>query len=252
MSARARVVAAVDASGLGGPLRGIKRRFEPAAVTFDRAEHGRLLALVSRTLSGDDCGIDIGANEGAVTDAMVAAAPRGRHLAFEPIPALAGALRARHPLVGVHPLALSDHAGEADFAHVVTRPGWSGFRERPTPGRDRVETIRVPVGRLDDVPLDGRVPKLIKVDVEGAEREVLAGAADTLSRHCPMVIFEHGLGSADHYGTEPRHLWELLVDGAALELYDLEGSGPYTLARFERAFAARERTNFVARAESIS
>jgi len=248
MSARDRAARLADAAGLGGPLRRVKHRFDPPHVKFDRAEHARLLALVRATLGPADCAVEIGANEGAILATMVAAAPRGPHLAFEPIPALAATLRERFPSVEVHACALSDHDGEEDFAHVVTRPGWSGLRARPTPdASDRIETIRVPVRRLDDL-IGDRAPRLVKIDVEGAEREVLAGAADTLARHRPVVAFEHGLGSADHYGTEPRHLFEILVGHAGLEISGLEpGEGPYTLARFEEVFARGERVNFVAR-----
>jgi FkbM family methyltransferase len=235
------------AAGIGGPLRRLKRRLEPAHAELDRAEHERLIALVRTSISGADCAIDVGASEGTVLAAMAAAAPHGRHLAFEPIAELANDLRGRFPTVDVQGVALSDHTGEEDFTHVVTRPGRVGLRERATP-RPHLKTVRVPVAKLDELLPPNRVPKLIKVDVEGAEREVLAGAADTLARHRPMVVFEHVRGVADHFDTEPRDVWEILVDHAGLALLDLDGAGPYTLARFEQAFAGRERTNFVARA----
>jgi FkbM family methyltransferase len=234
-------------AGIGGPLRRLKRRLEPGRAALDRAEHERLIALVRSSISDADCAIDIGASEGTVLAAMAAAAPHGRHVAFEPITDLANDLRGRFPTVDVQSVALSDHTGEEDFTHVVARPSRTGLRERAIPGHHRLKTVRVPVARLDDLLPPNRMPKLVKVDVEGAEREVLAGAADTLAGHRPMVVFEHVKGLADHFDTEPRDMWEILVDHAGLELFDLEGAGPYSLARFEQAFAARERTNFVAR-----
>ncbi len=36
--------------------------------------------------------------------------------------------------------------------------------------------------------------------------------AERLVRRCkPVIVFEHGLGAADHYGTEPEHIHDLLT-----------------------------------------
>jgi hypothetical protein len=45
---------------------------------------------------------------------------------------------------------------------------------------------------LDDLVADGVVPPphLVKIDVEGAERAVLSGAVNTLSRYRPPVVVE--------------------------------------------------------------
>lgn len=238
---------AAFATGVGTPLRRLRRRFEPAFVRQDREDGERLRALLVQVLEPDSCCVDVGAHAGAVLEDVVRLSPRGCHVAYEPLPELAARLRERFPTVDVRAAALSDHVGEASFVHVRTRPSWSGFRERRYPGRERLERITVPVEALDEALPESFVPAFIKIDVEGAEREVLAGAAGTLARHRPVVVFEHGLGSADHYGTEPRHLWELLVEGAGLEVSGLDGDGPYSLADFECAYARRERVNFVAR-----
>ncbi len=60
------------------------------------------------------------------------------------------------------------------------------------------------------------------------------------------MVFEHGLGSADHYGTTPDDVFELLVPRAGLRIFDLDGGGPYALTAFRRAVLGRERVNFVA------
>jgi hypothetical protein len=76
---------------------------------------------------------------------------------------------------------------------------------------------------------------LIKIDVEGAEVNVMRGAAATLERHRPHVVFEHGVGGADLYGSASGELFDLL-DGAGLRVFDLEGNGPFTRTRFEEQF----------------
>jgi Methyltransferase FkbM domain len=90
-------------------------------------------------------------------------------------------------------------------------------------------------------------PDVIKGDVEGAEQQVFEGALETFRRHHPIVIFEHGTGSAETFGTSPADIYQLLNEKAGMRIYDLDGSGPYTQAEFERVFYAAERVNFVAR-----
>jgi FkbM family methyltransferase len=234
-------------AGVGVPVRAFRRRFEPAHVRRDRADRAQLQRLIAEVLHEDSGAIDVGCHDGGVLADIVRAAPRGWHLAFEPLPGPCARAAERFPAVDVRCAALSDRAGEREFVHVTTLPGWSGFRARPYPGRQRSETISVRVERLDDVLPAGCVPALIKVDVEGAELEVLRGGLQTIVRHRPVIAFEHGLGSADHYGTTPADVWELLAQTAGLRIFGSDGAGPFSLPEFEAQFARAERVNFVAR-----
>jgi hypothetical protein len=111
-----------------------------------------------------------------------------------------------------------------------------------------VEQLTVRVERLDDALPEGLVPALIKIDVEGAEEQVLTGALETLRRHRPVVVLEHGNRAAE-YGTRPDSIFALLCDEAGLRIFDMDGAGPYTLEQF-RAVAsppAATRWNFFAR-----
>ena len=222
--------------------RAARRRLLPAHVRRDIRDHELLVALLEQSLRPDaDC-LDVGAHSGSVLRELVRLAPRGRHVAWEPLPQLAAALREGFPGVEVREAALSDRSGVRDFAHVVAEPGWSGFVARPHPRGGPVERLSVRCERLDDLRLD---PAFVKVDVEGAEAEVLRGAAGTLRRSRPLVAFEHGLGSADHYGTSPRDVHDLFA-GLDYEIRGLDGDGPYTRERFAEVFASGERVNFVA------
>jgi FkbM family methyltransferase len=236
---------AVPAHGLLGPLRRLRRRFLPPHLRADIRDQELLVALLEATLGPESDCLDVGAHEGAVLAHMVRLAPRGRHVAWEPLPALAHGLRDRFPDVDVRQAALSDRAGERGFAHVLGDPGWSGFLARPGPSGSAVETIRVRCERLDDALPDDLRPAFVKVDVEGAELEVLRGAAETLRSHRPLVAFEHGFGSADHYGTAPEDVHDLL-SGLGYEISGLDGDGPYSRARFAELFASGERVNFLA------
>jgi len=212
----------------------------------DIRDHERLVALLEEMLEPDSDCLDIGAHEGAVLQEIVRLAPGGRHVAWEPLPAFARRLRGAFPSVEVREAALSDEAGDRPFAYVVAEPGWSGFQARPTPQASPVETITVRCERLDDALPDGVRPVLIKVDVEGAEEQVLLGATETVRRYRPVIVFEHGFGSADHYGTTPNRIHAIFTSWLGYEIHGLDWDGPYSAERFAEIFALGERVNFVA------
>jgi FkbM family methyltransferase len=230
---------------LEAPLDLIYQRFDVAARrdAIDRRNLGLLLAFCLRADS--NC-VDVGAHAGAVLREIVRRAPQGRHVAYEPLPHLAERLAAAYPGVDVRNAAVSDEEGEFDFFHVVSEPEGSGLKPRDWEARAEVVRLRVPVERLDSALGDGYVPDLIKIDVEGAEGQVIAGGLETIARHKPIVVFEHGLGGSDHYGNTPQRVYDLLVGEAGLRIFDLDGVGPYSAMQFEAVFT-QPIWNFVAR-----
>lgn len=242
---RAELVRAVDRLGAGPYLRRAQGLVDPNMRRARRDdEHLRL--LLAFVLSSESNCIDVGCHEGMVLSEMVRIAPQGHHIAYEPLPHLAQRLRQSFPAVDVRNAALSDVSGETSFVHVTTRPDYSGLQTRPHPGADRFEQIRVQVEDLDSHLTPGYVPTLIKIDVEGAEVLVLQGAIETISRHRPVVVFEHGKPGAQAYGAGPNDVHHLLSDVAGLRIFDLDGNGPYSRARFESTFEEGRRWNFVA------
>ena len=233
-------------------------RVEPVARELVRATWPRwrrvddrdtrcLRQLLTYVLREDSSCIDVGAHMGAVLYHLVRLAPQGHHHAFEPIPHLAAELRRLFPGVAVHEAAASDRSGEADFHHVVTNPGYSGIRRRTYLRDERVELIPVRLCRIDDVVPDDRRIDFVKIDVEGAELEVLRGAAGTLRRWSPYVVFEHGVGASDHYGTTPSAVHRFLVGECGLSIFDMDGAGPFSEDEFAAVYARNDRWNFLAR-----
>lgn len=219
-----------------GRLREARAAFRPEVRRDQRDEHA-LRVIVATVLRHDSNAIDVGANEGAVLSRIVTAAPDGRHIAYEPIPGLCEDLVARFPQVDVRCCALSDVPGTTEFSYVVDAPAYSGMKLRSDlpEGTGEVKKLTVPVDRLDDALEAAYTPAMLKIDVEGAEIKVLRGAAETLARHCPYVLFEHGVGGSDVYGTRSGELFDLLLD-AGMRIFDLEGDGPYSRDRFEATF----------------
>jgi FkbM family methyltransferase len=198
-------------------------------------------AVLSHVLGRASVCVDGGAHRGSVLEHMVRFAPAGRHHAVEPLPHLAGRLRAEFPGVAVHQCALAERDGEAAFTFVENDPGYSGLRRRAYVRTDPVtRQLAVRTRRLDDLlPHDCPVAA-IKLDLEGGEYHALLGARATIRRCRPVIIFEFGLGAADFYGVTPEMMWGLLVGELGLPLTTqarwLRGAAPLGLADFVAAF----------------
>jgi FkbM family methyltransferase len=214
--------------------------------TPDNALAVEILGRVLRPRS--NC-VDVGSSYGDALFQMIRFAPWGRHFALEPIPRVAAMLRQKYPGFGIFQVAASDAEGESEFHDVVSDSGYSGLRRRTYPRQDlRIDTIRVRTARLDDLlPPDLRID-FVKIDVEGAELQVFRGARRTLERWRPVVLFEHGLGGAEHYGTTPEMVHEFLAGcglGIATLQGWLDGAPPLDRAAFVAEFQGGA-CNFVA------
>jgi FkbM family methyltransferase len=221
--------------GLEGPLQRAYELRHPIA-RRDRLDNERLRQLLAFTLREDSNCIDVGCHRGEVLREMVRLAPRGRHIAYEPVPASHAELVSSFPDVDVRAAAASDADGEAEFVVVPDLPSHSGLRERSLPDGVRTERTRVRTERLDAALPDGYVPHFLKIDVEGAELQVLRGAVETLRRHRPTIWFEHGVGASDRYGTRPSDVYELLAGELGMRIFDADGRGPYSAERFDAVF----------------
>lgn len=182
------------ASGQGAGLRISARRADPnfARGTYEPA----LQDAIAANLAPGDVFYDIGANIGFFS--LIAArrvGPGGHVYAFEPVPAnVTSILRS----VDLNRFAQIDVFGEA--VGDATRPGQLLLAHHiggatldcvgaPPDLRGR---IAIDVVAIDDIagPRKLRPPQLVKVDVEGAEFEVLSGMTKTLRTHRPKVIYE--------------------------------------------------------------
>ena len=171
-----------QARAVVGRVREARSSFDPTMRRVLRDEHAMRVVLAT-ALRRDGNAIDVGANRGETLAMILAVAPDGRHIAYEPIPALAEQLTAEFPGVDVRNAACSDEAGSAEFTHVLNAPAMSGLRQRadlPAHAQE-VERFAVRLDKLDEALPEGYVPSLVKIDVEGAELLVLRGAVETLA-----------------------------------------------------------------------
>lgn len=233
--------------GIDDQLRALRALVHPVH-RKQRIDDKKLRLLLRSTLTHTSNCIDIGAYRGRVLAEMVRIAPNGQHIAYEPSPRAYKRLITRFPSVDVRCAAVSNAVGETTFTYVKGQPGRSGLQERSLSRGHGVDHIVVRQSMLDrDLP-SGYIPTLIKIDVEGAERQVFEGAIETICRYKPIIVFEHGKGGAPHFGTQPRHIYELLHDWAGYDIYDMDGRGPYSLAQLEESFELDEQWDYVARA----
>ena len=89
----------------------------------------------------------------------------------------------------------------------------------------------------------------MKIDVEGGEFLVLKGARELIKKNKPVIIFEHGLGASDYYGTKPEDVYNLLDEcGLKISLMRLwlDNKAPLTLKKFKEIFDKNSYYYFIA------
>jgi FkbM family methyltransferase len=149
------------------------------------------MGFLRRYLRRGDAVIDGGANIG--TYSLLAAAlvgPDGRVDAFEPVPNACRRLRenvSRNRLDGV--VHVHEAAIGADNATVAMQSEWDVSNRTATPDEvGAAGLIEVSTVRLDDALPDGVQYSVAKLDVEGAERAAIRGAARHLAEGNPPVL----------------------------------------------------------------
>jgi FkbM family methyltransferase len=160
------------------------------------------LRLIRRLLRPGDHFVDCGANIGYFTLAAAArVGPAGRVDAFEPDPLNRARLEKHLAAKGspanvrVHSVAVSDVAGEATLYHPTEGGRNHGEASLFRPADGAAAAYTVPTARLDEVVTDS--PRLIKMDVEGAELAAIRGMTRLLKADTPpMLVVEHNPESA--------------------------------------------------------
>jgi FkbM family methyltransferase len=183
-----------------------------------RSQNPEQMALESLLHEGDSF-IDVGANYG--TFSLVAArivGPSGRVIAIEPQPQLTELIRRSADANGftnleVHQLATGSRAGAADIYVPHRDTGRAGIH-RAFSGKSAHNTLRVRVDRLDDAIDWRRLPGnlVIKIDVEGAERDTIDGAAGLITERRPAMIAELNPWSARAAGYAVEDLLDSLTE----------------------------------------
>jgi FkbM family methyltransferase len=133
--------------------------------------------------------VDVGANVGFFTRmASHLVGPAGAVMAIEPSPTALRLLRLNtRDLENVRVLAqgLGARTGVTTF-YVRKRGDTSSFDHDP-----KAKPVSVEVSTLDAITKVCSKVDLIKIDVEGYERDVIAGGLGSIEKHRPIVYFEY-------------------------------------------------------------
>ena len=159
----------------------------------------QLLASAAELVASGDVVWDVGANLGLFSFAAAGlAGPAGRVLAIEPDSWLVSLLRRsaaansnRIAPVDVIPTAVSDSVDFKRF-HIARRTRAMNYLDGfglTEPGESREEQL-VPTVTLDWILERFPAPKVLKIDVEGAEAQVVRGGKRMFSEIQPAVICE--------------------------------------------------------------
>ena len=188
--------------------------------------------VIRKHLPEDGVFLDVGANQGELTLVAARRARRGRVVAFEPVPQWHERLAANVALnrftnVTLVRAGVSDHEGEAEMFTSLDTSAQSSFNEGLS-SFQKAGPRDTSVGRFPLVTLDAWAAReglarldLLKVDVEGSERAVLAGGSATLERFRPMLLLElneETFGAAGYSGE--KLAGDLRARGYALFLVD--------------------------------
>jgi len=165
-------------------------------IMLDRYERDEVEFIRANVKPGDRV-VDVGANIGFYTALFgTLVGPGGRVIACEPLDAVADALERTvtengfADRVTLHRVALDANSGSVLLRHAPVTINQGAAYLAPAcalpPGH--VDAL-VPARTLDEIVGSGPCA-FIKLDAEGAEPRILAGAAETLARCRPIVLAE--------------------------------------------------------------
>jgi FkbM family methyltransferase len=158
-------------------------------VFFMGAYEPEILAVLRQSVRPGRTAVDVGANIGTHTLAMAAAG--ARVVAFEPNPRVFTRLQTNIALnpqckIAARATAVSDFVGRVVLYDIVTGNNEGLASLKRAPG---MQPIDVPCTTLDNEHLVD--VGLIKIDIEGFEAPVLAGARQLLMDQHPIIVFEY-------------------------------------------------------------
>ena len=215
-----------------GAGTGLKLRY-PQNITYVMGDNEvPVQQEIARQLRPGDVFYDIGANMGFFS--LIAGrliGPKGHVCAFEPHPRNAPTVAENARLNGLAHMQVFDVAiGDGTRRDVLQMTDWdgggalSGYAVGPN---ELVTPTEVQVMSLDDLIAEKALPlpTFVKIDVEGAEMEVIDGMVGTIARCKPVLLYEVDDGDPDEF----RRRWAELdarVSALGYRVRHLENAYP--------------------------
>jgi len=192
---------------------------------------------------------DVGANVGAWTAALLAAAPTATVHAFEPSSVAYETLDRRlgsQPSVQLYRTAVGSTEGTATLWADFAGSGLGSLQQRRLDhfGKTMNASEEVRVTTLDSwAASTGVSPVLLKMDVEGRELDVLAGASNVL-RSVKVAQFEFGGCNIDTR-TFFQDFW-YFFEALGFRIHRLGPRGLHLVSKYSEADECFSTTNFFA------
>lgn len=214
------------------------RRWHRMRDIADDAEAWGLTLMPKEMIARLDYLVDVGANVGHWAAGVLRCIQPKAMMCIEPSPVVIEELRLKlgnNPVVQIKQVIAGARRGEEQF-HVtsnscnasVLKPQESMgyyYQNEADPGWSVKEVITLPKETLDELLKDWPEVSLIKLDVQGYERFVLAGASEVLKRTMAVLI---ELNFVPHYDNDMlfNKMHELLTETYGLHLLNI--SAPWT------------------------
>lgn len=146
------------------------------------------------------CFLDVGANVGIYTWEVHKICPQIKIFSFEPDPMnleLLGITVESNDLnsIKIFPYALSNQSKKTDFMQDELTSATGTLSTDTTPWIEQYLNGKSKKITIETKTMDGLIgiknhPKLVKIDVEGHEYEVIQGGLNTIKKQKPLLIFE--------------------------------------------------------------
>lgn len=223
--------------------RGVKRRISDSEFFVDESlrrwrfeNEDETFEQIRRVVSAGDVVIDVGANFGLYSlPASRWVGSEGRVYAFEPLSGNVELLRRNISLNQIENIEIVRHAASNSKKEFIRF--FSDSKDVSLTASlnipESADFIEVPNVRIDDwCDSMGVVPDFIKIDVEGAEMEVLRGAEKVIRSRFPRLFIEvHGF-ALPNFGTNVEEVKGWLLGIGYVETR-ISGDDSYFSSLFE-------------------
>ena len=191
--------------------------FDARNMAVDRRYGARLIDMILCHLPVAGTFIDVGAHVGGITlPAASHVGPEGRVLAIEPNPNTATVLRRNltknllKNTTVVELACLDERKRTVFYVNDSSHSGKSSLSGRNAGSR---QTVTIECDTLDSIAATHEVDRVdvVKIDVEGAELQVLKGMERLLKEFLPIVILEVEPTLLEAFSTAAPDLWAFLA-----------------------------------------
>ncbi len=208
------------------------------------------------TLPADGTIFDVGANVGIMALQFARLVPEGKVYAFEPthyaFNRLKKNLSLNPSITNVVPVQTFVSAQTTKTHHLKAYSSWkvdqtNAKNTHPVHGGTAMPAENVQAVSLDDFCKHENIARVdfIKIDTDGYEMEVLAGAAGCIRTSRPQIIFEIGLYVMEEHGISFSDYWNFFT-GMNYELFNSANKRMITLSNYKKIIPAKGTIDILA------